>query len=116
MSKNLISIAMMATVMASVLVLSLPCLAESAGSTSNATTVAILIQNFVFNPASLSIEMGTTVTWVNADRDIHKVKGDNFESNDLNRGDAFSYKFDAAGTYEYIDAANPSAKGEIIVK
>jgi plastocyanin len=116
MSKDLISIAIMAVLMASVLVLSLPSLAEPAQSTSNATTVTILIQDSVFDPISLAIEKGTTVTWVNADRDVHKVKGNTFESNELNRGDAFSYTFNASGTYDYEDAMNPTAKGEIIVK
>ncbi|VVB69992.1 Cupredoxin-like domain protein [uncultured archaeon] len=113
--KSLVSLTIMAAIMATVLVLSLPVLAEQANSSSNAKDASILIQNSAFFPTHLTVEKGTTVTWLNADYDIHKIKGDNFESNDLNRGDSFSYKFDAAGTYSFADAANPSIKGEITV-
>jgi len=115
MSKNLISITIMAAVIAATLALSLTGLAEQANSTSNAKDVTILIQNSVFQPSNITVEKGTTVTWLNTDRDIHKIEGESFESDDLNRGDAYSYKFEAAGTYGFTDALNPSAKGEITV-
>lgn len=113
--KNLVSITIVAAVIATVLVLSLPGLAEQANTTSNAKNASILIQNSAFFPTHLTVDKGTTVTWLNADHDIHKIKGENFESNDLNRGDSFSYKFDAAGAYTFADPSNPSATGEIVV-
>lgn len=114
-TKSLVSFSIMAAAMATMLVISLPCLAEQANSTSNDKSASILIQNAAFFPDHLTIEKGTTVTWLNADYDIRKVKGDNFESKDLNRDDTFSYKFDTAGTYTFADPSNPTTKGEITV-
>ena len=90
-------------------------MAEQARSASNEKKASIVIEENVFSPSNLTVEKGTTVAWVNADRDTHKVKGDNFESQELSRGDVFRYKFDKSGSYKYVDALNPSIKGEITV-
>jgi plastocyanin len=96
-------------------VLSFPGLADKNISSSDTKNTTILIQDFAFNPNNLTIEKGITVTWLNADRDTHKIKSDKFESKDLNRGDSFSYTFKESGTYSYADASNPSMKGKITV-
>jgi plastocyanin len=114
-NKCLISFALVAVVVATALVLSLPGLADQNNSTSDAKNKTILIQSFAFIPNHLTIEKGTTVTWVNGDRDTYKIKSDKFESKDLYRGDSFSYTFKESGTYNYADAFNPSMKGVITV-
>ncbi|MFA6254890.1 MAG: cupredoxin domain-containing protein [Patescibacteria group bacterium] len=75
----------------------------------------IVIQNFSFNPAVLSIAKGTTVIWTNEDSVVHKIKSDTFNSNNLNRGDSFEFKFDNVGTYDYVCAIHSNMKGKIIV-
>jgi plastocyanin len=92
-----------------------PCLAEQANSPSSTKTASVLIQSYAFSPSSLTVEKGTTVTWLNADRMVYKIKSDNFESPELNRGDAFSYTFNETGTYNYAEVSTPSMKGTIIV-
>jgi plastocyanin len=113
--KCLVSFALVALVVAMALVLSLPGLADQNNSTSDAKNTTILIQNSTFNPNHLTIEKGTTVIWLNTDRDTYKIKSDKFESKDLNKGDSFSYTFKESGTYSYADASRPSIKGEITV-
>jgi len=113
--KGLVYFTIMATVMVTLLVFLLPGLAEEASSAPAAKNASILIEFQAFSPSNLTIEKGTTVTWLNTDHDFHKIKGDKFESNNLTRGDTFSYLFDKAGTYDYMDALNPSVKGKIIV-
>ena len=68
---------------------------------SSATEVAIA--NFAFNPASLTVKVGTTVKWTNSDSVAHTVTSDTglFDSGDLSQGQSFSYTFTTAGTYPY---------------
>lgn len=76
----------------------------------------IVIQNFSFNPSSLTVKQGTKVAWVNNDSAPHKIKSDAFNSTDLNQGDKFEFTFNNKGTFTYICSIHPSMKGEIIVE
>lgn len=76
----------------------------------------ITIQNFLFNPAELSIKKGDTVTWTNQDSMAHKISGNGFQSDALNKGQSFSFTFNTAGTFDYICSIHPSMKGKIIVQ
>ena len=91
-----------------------PSLADT-GSASAAPSASVLIQTFAFWPSILTVEKGTAVTWTNADRMVYKIKFDDFESGMLNRGDAFTHKFNETGTYNYAEASNPAMKGSIVV-
>ena len=76
----------------------------------------ITIQNFAFNPSSLTIKAGSTVIWKNLDSAPHKIKSDIFNSNVLNNGDTFSFKFDNKGTYNYSCAIHPFMQATITVE
>ena len=85
---------------------------------SNATKYTVTIQNFAFNPGTLTVPVGTTVKWANQDPRIHRVYSNTevFESKDLNTGDSYSYKFTKAGTYKYHCSIHPNMTGTIIVQ
>jgi plastocyanin len=53
----------------------------------------VSITNFAFDPVTLTIPTGTTVTWTNNDTASHIVIGDDgsWGSNSLAKGDTFSY-------------------------
>ena len=57
-----------------------------------------------FEPKTLTIEPGATVSWVNAGADWHSIAAydGSFESGKIAPGDAFSHRFDDPGTYKYI--------------
>lgn len=76
----------------------------------------VLIKNFAFSPAVLSIKAGDTVIWTNNDSSLHSVSGIGFESNDMGNGQSYSYTFNSNGTFDYICKTHPSMKGQIIVK
>jgi len=76
----------------------------------------IVIKNFAFNPATLTIKKGITVIWTNEDDVPHKIKSDTFNSVIINKGESFQFKFDNPGTYDYTCAIHPTMKGEIIVQ
>src|SRR5207248_7909819 len=59
----------------------------------------IVIENFQFSPTTLTVPVGTTVTWTNHDRDEHTVTSSTrlFSSAGLDPNETFSHRFDTAG-------------------
>ncbi len=78
----------------------------------------VVVENFSFQPGTLTIKAGTTVTWVNHDDEPHTVKENNktFKSGTLDTDAKFSYKFASPGTYSYFCSLHPRMTGQIIVK
>jgi plastocyanin len=81
-----------------------------------ATVSNISIQNFAFNPATLTVKPGTTVIWTNNDTAPHQIKSEAFNSASMSKGQTFSFTFPDAGTYDYFCSIHPSMKGRIIVQ
>ena len=92
------------------------CAVAVAGRTANPNE--IVIENFSFEPATLTVKAGTTVTWVNHDDEPHTATATDkrFNSKTLDNGDRFSQQFDAPGVYNYYCALHPKMTGKIIVK
>ena len=78
----------------------------------------IVVKNFMFQPMSLTVKAGSTVTWTNMDEEPHTVvsTGGVFRSNALDTKDSFSFKFDKAGTYGFVCSIHPQMVGTIVVK
>ena len=93
---------------------------HAAPTTSTASTNPneIVIANFSFEPATLTVKAGTTVTWVNHDDEPHTATATDkrFNSKTLDNGDRFSQEFKAPGVYNYYCALHPKMTGKIIVK
>jgi plastocyanin len=81
-----------------------------------AKTATVEMKEFLFQPASVEIAVGGTVTWTNADPATHTVKGQGWGSGDLAQGATFSNTFATAGTFAYSCGIHPSMTGEVIVK
>lgn len=81
---------------------------------------AITINHYAFHPATLTVQKGDTVTWVNKDDDVHTIKStdgpDAFASTALDNGSQFSFTFHHAGTYHYICTVHPYMHGVIVVR
>lgn len=90
--------------------------ASSTAATTSAAGNTVSIENFAFAPDTLTVKAGTTVVWTNNDTAGHNIKSDIFTSPTLAQGETFSFKFDTAGTFEYICGVHPSMKGKIIVE
>ena len=80
----------------------------------------VTIDNFAFSPASLTVSLGTNVTWTNKDEEPHTVTsadgGKTFKSEALDTDDKFSFTFDKPGTYKYFCSIHPHMVGTIVVK
>lgn len=65
--------------------------------------VVISILDSSFDPAELSIPVGTTVRWVNDGQLPHTATADDdsFDSGTLQTGESFEFTFDTAGEYPY---------------
>jgi plastocyanin len=79
--------------------------------------LAIMIDNFTFEPAQLTIKAGTAVTWKNRDDIPHTVvSAGKFRSKTLDTDDSYSFTFTAAGDYTYFCSLHPHMKGTIKVE
>ena len=85
---------------------------------SSSTANQVMVENFSFQPSTLTVKAGTTVTWVNHDDEPHTVNENNktFKSGTLDTDGKFSYKFTSPGTYSYFCSLHPRMTGQIIVK
>ena len=83
-----------------------------------ANTAAVAIHNFKFEPATLTIAAGTTVTWTNDDTTPHTVTENNraFRSAGLDTKDTYSHAFATPGEYVYHCTIHPMMVGRIIVR
>ena len=82
-----------------------------------AATVEIVIDNFAFAPAELTVAPGTTVTWTNHDDIPHTVTSTDgaFKSHALDTDDSFSFTFEKPGSYRYFCSLHPHMVGTITV-
>lgn len=90
--------------------------AETPAVPTSSKTVEVTIQNFAFNPGSVTISSGDTVKWTNMDSTAHTITGTDFSSGNLNKGDSYENTFAKAGTYDYHCSIHPSMTGTVIVK
>jgi plastocyanin len=78
--------------------------------------VEVSINNFAFNPESVTISTGDTVRWTNLDSANHTATGSTFDSGILQEGESYEFQFTDAGTYEYSCLIHPSMRGSVIVE
>ncbi len=78
----------------------------------------VKIDNFSFSLATLTIAVGTTVTWTNNDDIPHTVVGTDkaFKSKVLDTGEKFSFTFTKAGEYPYFCSIHPKMTGKVVVQ
>jgi aldose sugar dehydrogenase len=78
-----------------------------------------------YAPNPITINSGDTITWYNADTISHTAtsgsdsdptEGQLFDSDAILSKQAFSFKFDNKGTFDYYCVYHPSMVGEIVVK
>jgi amicyanin len=78
----------------------------------------VTIDNFSYKPQTLTVSVGTTVTWINRDDIPHTVLSvdkTTIVSPALDTDGKFSYTFTTAGTNDYYCSVHPHMKGKVIV-
>lgn len=93
-------------------------------TTPNPPAGAVLVENFRFRPASISITAGQTVTWTNMSASVHNVTANDASfasgalavANSGNAGGSFSHQFATAGTFTYQCTIHPQMTGTVVVQ
>jgi len=100
------------------LLLSGPASVKAKAQQASPATPEVKIDNFSFGPETLTVPVGTTVTWINHDDIPHSVVStDNvFKSKLLDKNENFSYTFAKAGTYPYFCSIHPKMTGKVVVQ
>ena len=97
----------------------MPGRAASGTKAASGTTKTVMIMNYAYSPATLTINVGDTVTWTNMDTAPHTVTVTSgpvkFNSGNLSKGESFSYTFTTAGTYSYYCAVHPDMVAKVVV-
>lgn len=71
-----------------------------------------------YNPAELTIDVGTSVTWTNTDVVSHTSTSDasGWNSGTIAPGGQFSVTFPTAGTFSYHCAIHPGMVGTVVAR
>ena len=103
--------------MQTILLAAMLALASGEASTADAT-VTVHIKNFAYAPATLTVQPGTVVRFVNDDGEAHTVTAvdKSFDSTGLDTGSAWSYRFAKPGHYAFFCALHPYMKGTVVVR
>jgi plastocyanin len=86
---------------------------------ASAESTAVTIQGFAFNPPTIEIPAGGSVTWTNEDNAPHTATGldrDALQSGTIPFGESYTQTFDTAGTFEYFCEFHPNMEGSIVVE
>ena len=83
-----------------------------------AENITVRINGMRFEPASITVSPGTTVTWVHESPMPHTINGnvDGLASSTLYNGQTYSHTFDKGGLYNYYCGLHPSMTGSVVVE
>ena len=88
----------------------------SLGGAVSAASASVTIRDLAFQPSTVTVRVGDTVTWTNADDVVHTVRwASGQESRELARGESYSRTFSQAGSYGYICGPHPFMTGTVRV-
>ena len=99
------------------------CLAAWGNETTNGAVVdnkhKIEIKDFAFNPPTITVKSGETITWINRDEEPHtvvSVEKQFKKSPALDTDQQYTVTTGAPGTYSYFCSVHPKMTGTIIVE
>ena len=92
--------------------------AMAAGTEAAPSGHEVTIDNFMFTPATLTVNVGTPITWTNHDDIPHTVVSDDktFKSRALDTDEKFTFTPTKPGTYSYFCSIHPKMVGKVVVQ
>jgi plastocyanin len=97
-----------------------PASSDKPAAAAPAAAHRVVIDNFAFDPPTLTVPVGAEVVWVNHDDLPHTAtstaKPKAFDSGALDTDQTYSHVFKVAGEYEYFCAVHPKMTGKVVVK
>ena len=90
---------------------------DETGVAVDTLSVSIVGQAGGYSPSAPEAQVGTTVTWTNADTMTHTVTDDNaqFDSFDIAPGESWSLTFTEIGVFSYYCKYHPMMEGAITI-
>jgi plastocyanin len=90
---------------------------SSADAAPVATNQVTMVKSYRFDPKTVEVDAGATVTWTNDDNFTHTVHVDGMEDHKVEPGDKVAITFPTAGTYQYVCTLHRrDMQGEVIVR
>jgi plastocyanin len=116
--QNVLLMSLAAPVIIAVLLLLAGSPAVTAADQAPAAKVDVKVDNFSFVPQTVTVPVGTTITWTNRDDIPHTAASTTgvFKSKVLDTDEKFSYTFTKAGTYPYYCTIHPKMTGTVVVQ
>ncbi len=98
-----------------------PASGECSVPISAAGSVVVAVRDFSFQPATVRVQAGTTITWVNCEPETgeaHTSTSDSqvWSSDFLSPGTTFSHTFDQVGSFPYHCEPHPFMTGTVVVE
>jgi len=90
--------------------------AEEPQPAGEGKVVEVAIQDFAFEPASVTISTGDTVRWTNMGQTAHTATGPTFDSGTLEPRESYEFLFTDPGVYNYNCSIHPSMEGTVTVE
>jgi plastocyanin len=82
-----------------------------------ATTEVQMVKSYRFDPETIEIRAGQTVTWTNDDNFTHTVEVEGQGDHEVGKGESLELTFDTPGTYDYVCTLHSrDMKGTVIVR
>ena len=85
---------------------------------TNSKQNTIEIKDFAFNPQTITVKSGQTITWINRDEEPHtvvSVEKQFKKSSALDTDQSFTITAGTPGTYTYFCSVHPKMTGTIVV-
>ena len=79
---------------------------------------AVSISGFSYSPASVTVAVGDTVTWTNADAEAHTATADDasWDTGSIANGASGTVTFSTAGSFPYHCTIHPQMTGTVTVQ
>jgi plastocyanin len=93
-------------------------LALAVAPIASAANIGVDIAGFAFSPQTVTVHVGDTVTWSNADAQSHTATADNgsFDTGTISGGSSKSVTLSAAGTFAYHCKIHPAMTATVVVQ
>jgi plastocyanin len=91
--------------------------ASPSTSSDGISETTVSIRDFAFDPPSVELPVGKTVTWTNEGQAPHTATAldGTFDTGQLDQGQQGQFTFDQAGSYNYRCDFHPEMQGTIVV-
>jgi plastocyanin len=102
---------------AALVLLAAACGGDGAAAAPVATTEVRMAKSYRFDPGTIEIERGDTVTWTNEDNFTHTVQVDGQPDHEVEPGESVQITFDEAGRFHYVCTLHSrDMEGEVVVR